>query len=70
MASSRTPNPMATIAPVLRPPALFVDAVVELDGEVENGMEKVSDGAAVFRDMDVPVAVARVVAAIVYPAFE
>lgn len=86
---SATPTPMPTFAPVLRPPALLVDAAVELEGEAEAGMEEagmeeardderllvrvaeeVSDGAAVFRDMGVPVAVALVVTAIVYPASE
>lgn len=83
-ASRPTPTPMPTFAPVLRPPALFVDAAVELDGEAEAGMEEardegrllvvvgdeVGDGAAVFRDMDVEVAVALLVTAIVYPASE
>lgn len=82
--TSPTPTPMPTFAPVLRPPALFVDVAVELVVEAETGMEEardeerllvvvgdeVSDGAAVFRDMGVPVAVALVVTAIVYPASE
>lgn len=83
-ASRPTPTPMPTFAPVLRPPVLFVDAAVELDGEAEAGMEEARDegrllvavgdevgtGAAVFRDRVVEVAVALVVTAIVYPASE
>lgn len=68
---------MPAFAPVLIPPALLVDAAVELDGEVEATMEdardvssEVGDGTAVFCDMVVDVAVALVVAAIVYPAAE
>lgn len=68
---------MPTIAPVLIPLSLFVDAAVELDGEAEASMEdardvsgEIVDGTAVFRDMVVDVAVALVVTAIVYPAAE
>lgn len=81
---SATPTPMPTFTPVLRPPALLVDAAVELEGEAEAGIEEarddepllvrvaeeVSDGAAEFRDMGLSVAVALVVTAIVYPASE
>lgn len=76
------PTPIPTFAPVLRLLAFFLDA--SGDGEAEAGMEEtpderpllvvvvdeVGDGATVFRDVVVEVAVALVVTAIVYPAFE
>lgn len=83
-ASRPIPTPMPTFAPVLRPPALFVDDAMALDGKAEARIEEardegrllvvvgdeVGDGAAVFRDMVEEVAVALVVTAIVYPASE
>ena len=62
---------------MLIPPALFVDAAVELDGEAEAKIEdardvsdEVGDRTAVFRDMVEDVAAALVVTAMVYPAAE
>lgn len=67
--------PMHAFVPVLIPPASFVDATVELDGDAEAKMEdsrdvsdEVGDGAGVVCDMVVDAAVVLLVTAIVYPA--